>query len=137
MCETTSVTWHFLQPLLQPFLEVSDPGVNFGSLPLVPLEVVVVVWIQLLHQSIQGGYVRILFEIYYFEKLHAPRSRGACVHARASREGRRDESTVNNSSSKLKNRLTGRMGNLLLFPSMGRGNCESKYLGRSIRGEKL
>ena len=29
MCETTSVTWHFLQPLLQPFLEVSICGVNF------------------------------------------------------------------------------------------------------------
>ena len=26
MCETTSVTWRFLQPLLQPFLEVSDRG---------------------------------------------------------------------------------------------------------------
>ena len=73
-----------------------------------------------------GGIRQNLFEIYYFEKLHAPRARGACAYARASREGRRDESTVNNSSSKLKNRLTGRLGNLLLFPSMGRGNRESK-----------
>jgi hypothetical protein len=28
-------TWYFLQQLLQPFLEVSDPGVNFFFMPLV------------------------------------------------------------------------------------------------------
>jgi hypothetical protein len=57
-----------------------------------------------------------LFEIYYFEKLHALRARGARARARAARDGRRDESTVNNSGSKLKIRLTGALGNLLLFP---------------------
>jgi hypothetical protein len=35
------------------------------------------------------------------------RTRAASARARASREGRRDESTVNNSGSKLKIRLTG------------------------------
>ena len=43
-----------------------------------------------------GGIRQNLFEIYYFDKLHAPRARGARVRARAAREGRRDESTVNN-----------------------------------------
>ena len=60
------------------------------------------------------------------------RARGACARARASREGRRDESTVNNSGSKLKIRLTGALGNLLLFPSMGRGTRESKYRRRKV-----
>jgi hypothetical protein len=55
----------------------------------------------------RGGRRQNLFENYYFEKLHAPRARGA----RAAREGRRDESTVNNSGSKLKIRLTGELGN--------------------------
>ena len=64
------------------------------------------------------------------------RARGARACARASREGRRDESTVNNSGSKLKIRLVGPLGNLLLFPSMGRGTCEST-VRTSIRGEKL
>ena len=52
-----------------------------------------------------------LFENYYFEKLHAPRARGARARARAAREGRRDQSSVNNSGSKLKIRLTGGLGN--------------------------
>ena len=39
------------------------------------------------------------------------RARGARARARAAREGRRDESTVNNSGSKLKIRLTGGLGN--------------------------
>jgi hypothetical protein len=50
-------------------------------------------------------------KIIIFEKLHAPRARGARARARAAREGRRDESTVNNSGSKLKIRLTGGLGN--------------------------
>jgi hypothetical protein len=29
LCETTSVNWRFLQPLLQPFLDVSDLLFNF------------------------------------------------------------------------------------------------------------
>jgi hypothetical protein len=48
-----------------------------------------------------------LFEIYYFEKLHSPRTCGAFARARAAREsnfeGRRDESTVDNSVSKPQN----------------------------------
>jgi hypothetical protein len=78
-----------------------------------------------------GGIRQNLFEIYYFEKLHAPRARGARARARASRGGRRDESTLNNSGSKLKIRQTGpRLGNLLLFPPMGRVTCGSKYRRR-------
>jgi hypothetical protein len=71
------------------------------------------------------------FEI-FFEKLHAPHARGARARARASREGRRDESTVNNEGSTLKIRLTGALGNLLLFLSMGRGTRESKYPRRKV-----
>jgi hypothetical protein len=41
-------------------------------------------------------------------------------------------STVNNFGSKLTIRLTGDLGNLLLFPSMGRGTCESKYPRRKV-----
>jgi hypothetical protein len=33
-----------------------------------------------------GGIRQNLFEIYYFEKLRAPRARGACPRARALRE---------------------------------------------------
>ena len=58
-----------------------------------------------------GGIRQNLFENYYFEQLHAPRARGARARARAAREGRRDESTVHNSGSKLKIRLTGGLGN--------------------------
>jgi hypothetical protein len=65
-----------------------------------------------------GGARENLFENYHFEKLHAPRTRGAPVRARAAREGRRDESTVNNSDSELEIRQTGPLGNLLLFPTM-------------------
>ena len=92
---------------------------------------------------ITGGIRQNLFEIYYFEKLHAPRARGARARARAARDGRRDESTVNNSGSKLKIWLTGALGNLLLFPclfpSMGPETSESTYVYTctSIRGEKL
>jgi hypothetical protein len=39
---------------------------------------------------------------------------------------------VNNSCSKLRIRLTSRLGNLLLFPSMGRGKPESKYPWRKV-----
>jgi hypothetical protein len=39
---------------------------------------------------------------------------------------------VNNSGSKLKIRLTGPLGNLLLFPSMGRETCESTYPRRKV-----
>jgi hypothetical protein len=61
----------------------------------------------------------------FWGKLHAPRAR---------RLGRRDESTVNNSgsTSKFKIRLIGPLGNLLLFPSMGRVSCESKYPRRKV-----
>ena len=63
-----------------------------------------------------GGIRHNLFENYYFEKLHAPRARGARARARAAREGRRDESTVNNSGAKLKFYEIHPVGNLLLFP---------------------
>jgi hypothetical protein len=39
---------------------------------------------------------------------------------------------VNNLVSKHKIWLVGPLGNLLLFPSMGRGTCESKYPGRKV-----
>jgi hypothetical protein len=45
------------------------------------------------------------------------------------------ESTVNNSgftNSKLKIRLVGALGNLLLFPSTGRVSCKSKYPRRKV-----
>ena len=58
-----------------------------------------------------GGIRQNLFENYYFEKLQAPRARGARARARAARKGRWDESNVNNSGSKLKIRLTGELGN--------------------------
>jgi hypothetical protein len=54
-----------------------------------------------------GGIRQNLFENYYFEKLHTPHARGAHARARAAREGRRDQSTMNNLGSKLKIRLTG------------------------------
>jgi hypothetical protein len=60
------------------------------------------------------------------------RARGARVRARAAREGRRDESTGAHSGAKLKIRQTGALGNLLLFPSMGRGTRESKYRRRKV-----
>jgi hypothetical protein len=65
------------------------------------------------------------------------RARGALAGARASREGRRDESTANNSGSKLKIRLTGggALGTLLLFP-MGRGNRESQDRRRKVVNNK-
>jgi hypothetical protein len=44
-----------------------------------------------LHRTHTGGIRQNLFEIYYFEKLHAPRARGARVRARGARDGRRDE----------------------------------------------
>ena len=70
-----------------------------------------------------------------FEKLHPPRARGVRARARAACESRRDESTVNNSGSsrtpsKIKFSHTHPVGNLLLFPSMGRGTCESTYARR-------
>jgi hypothetical protein len=74
-----------------------------------------------------GGYVRIYlkFTIFFFFTY--------ATHAlRASREGRWDESTMSNSGSKLKIRLVGPLGNLLLFPSMGRGTRESKYPHRKV-----
>jgi hypothetical protein len=49
-------------------------------------------------------------------KNYMHRARAALARARAARDGRRDESTVNNSVSKLKIRLTGALGKLLLFP---------------------
>jgi hypothetical protein len=79
-----------------------------------------------------GGIRQNLFEIYYFEKLHAPRVRGARARLRAAREARWDESTVNNSGSKAKTRLVGALGHLLLFPSMGRETSESKYPRRKV-----
>ena len=60
------------------------------------------------------------------------RARAPPARARAAREGRRDESTVNNSGSKLKIRHTSALGNLLLFPSMGRGTCELTYPWRKV-----
>ena len=60
------------------------------------------------------------------------RARGARARARASREGRRDASTVSNSGSKSKFQLVGPLGNLLLFRSMGRGTRESKYRRRKV-----
>ena len=58
-------------------------------------------------------------------------ARGAPARARASREGRRDEPTVNNSGSKLKIRLVGPPGNretLLSRPFLGpRGNFSKSY----------
>ena len=71
--------------------------------------------------------------MYYFEKkLHAPRAIAPPARARTAREGQRDESTVNNSGSKLKIRHTSALGNLLLFPSMGRASCESTYARRKV-----
>jgi hypothetical protein len=60
------------------------------------------------------------------------RARGARACARAAREARRDESTVNNSGSKSKIRLVGALGNLLLFPSIGRETRESNYPRRKV-----
>ena len=60
-----------------------------------------------------GGYARIYLKIIIL-KNYMHRARGAPARARAAREGRRDESTVNNSGSKLKIRLTEDLGNLLL-----------------------
>ena len=60
------------------------------------------------------------------------RARGAPARARASREGRRDESTVNNSGSKLKIYEIHPVGNHLLFRSMRRATCESKYARRKV-----
>jgi hypothetical protein len=51
---------------------------------------------------IKGGYARTYLQIIILKNLHAPRARGARARARAVREGRRDESTVNDSGSKLK-----------------------------------
>jgi hypothetical protein len=79
-----------------------------------------------------GGVRQNLFEIYYFEKLHAPRARGARARARTAREGRRDESNMHNSGSKIKIRHTSALGNLLLFPSMGRETYELRYLRRKV-----
>jgi hypothetical protein len=62
---------------------------------------------------IQGRYARTYLQIIILKNLHAPRARGARARARAAREGRRDESTVNNSGSKLKIRLTGELENLM------------------------
>ena len=73
-----------------------------------------------------------LFELYYFEKLHATRARGARARTRRARESRWGEPIVDNSAPKLKIRLTGALGNLLLFPQMGRGTCESKYPWRKV-----
>jgi hypothetical protein len=85
---------------------------------------------------IRGGYVRIYFKFTilknYMHRARVARARGARARARASRKGRWDESTVNNSGSKLKIRLTGPLGNLLLFRSMGRGTRESKYRRRKV-----
>jgi hypothetical protein len=50
-------------------------------------------------------------KIIILKKLHAPRARGALARARAAREGRRDQSTVDNAGSKLKIRLTGELKN--------------------------
>jgi hypothetical protein len=55
-----------------------------------------------------GGVCYNLFETYNFEKLHAP----------CAREGWRDESTMNNSGSKLKFWHSGALGNLLMFVSI-------------------
>ena len=67
------------------------------------------------YRSVHTGGIRYnLFEIYYFEKLHAPRARARRARTRHAREGRQDESTVNNSDSELKFQLTGRLGDLLL-----------------------
>ena len=79
-----------------------------------------------------GGIRYNLFEIYYFGKLHAPRARARRARTRRAREGRQDESTVNNSASKLKIYEIHPVGNHLLFPSMGRGTCESKYPRRKV-----
>jgi hypothetical protein len=86
---------------------------------------------QLTHLRLRGGIRQNLY-FYYFEKLHAPRARGARARARAAREGRRDESTVNNSGSKLKIYETHPVGNLLLFRSRGRATRESTYAWRKV-----
>jgi hypothetical protein len=78
-----------------------------------------------------GGYARIYLK-FTILKIYMHRARAAHVRARVSREGRWDEATTNNLDSKLKIRLTGRMGNLLLFPSMGHGPRESKYPWRKV-----
>jgi hypothetical protein len=65
--------------------------------------------------SIRGGYAKIYFK-FTILKNYMHRARAARARARASREGRRDESTVHNPGSKLKIRLTGALRNLLLFP---------------------
>jgi hypothetical protein len=57
-----------------------------------------------MHRMRTGGIRQILFEKVLF-------------WARATREGRRDESIVNNSGSKLKIRLTGPLGNRMARPS--------------------
>jgi hypothetical protein len=44
-------------------------------------------------------------------KNYLHRARAVLARVRAAREGRRDASTVNNSGSKLKIRLTGELGN--------------------------
>ena len=65
-----------------------------------------------------------------FSKKITCTARAPPARARAAREGRRDESTVNNSGSKLKIRHTSTSGNLLLFPMMGRASCELTYYAR-------
>jgi hypothetical protein len=78
---------------------------------------------------IQGGYTRTYLKIIILKNLHVPRARGARAHARAAREGRRDESTVNKSGSKLKIRLTSELGNLMARfsgPFLGSGDNFSK-----------
>ena len=71
--------------------------------------------------------LRIVFGLLEFTilKNYIHRARGANTHR--AREGRRDESTVNNTGSKLKFLQAGALGNFLLFPSMDRGTRESKY----------
>ena len=65
--------------------------------------------------------------------MHRAPAARARAHAPRAREGRRGEPTaVNNSCSKLKFRLTGALGNLLLFRSMGRGTRESTYARRKV-----
>ena len=68
-------------------------------------------WNSVLTHSHTGGIRHNLFEVYYFENLHAPHARGARARTLHAREGRSGEPSVNNSGSKLKFRLTGPLEN--------------------------
>jgi hypothetical protein len=74
------------------------------------------------------------FILLFWKITCTARARGSRVRARASREGLWDESTVNNSGSKLKIQLTGPLEGIFccFVRSMGRGTHESKYRRRKV-----